>query len=159
MTHTSLRAISGTALAVILVLVAVQTPVSGQGKARRIEGTWSVHGTARNCQTGAEIATFLGLSTFVTGGSIIATGAINPASLSTGHGVWEHAGGRSFTNTLVFFRFNPDGTFAGTQKVTRSIELGSGFDDFTSTNSVEIIDTAGNVIATRCSTEIGQRIE
>lgn len=159
MKRMSLKAISAAALAAILVLVAAQTPVSGQGKARKIEGTWSVQGTARNCQTGAEIATFLGLNTFVAGGSMIATGAINPASLSTGHGVWEHAGGRSFTNTVVSFRFNPDGTFAGTQKVTRNIEIGASSDDFSSTNSVELADTAGNVIATRCSAEIGQRLE
>ena len=88
-----------------------------------------------------------------------ATGAINPALLSTGYGVWEHAGGRSFTNTIVSFRFNPDGTYAGTQKVTRNIELDGSADEFTSTNSLEIADPAGNVIATGCSTETGHRLE
>jgi hypothetical protein len=105
------------------------------------------------------IAPFLGLNAFMDGGSMFATGASNPALTSTGYGVWVHAGGRSFTNTIVSFRFNADGSFAGTQKVTRQIELDASADQFSSTNSIDIADAAGNVIATRCSTETGQRIE
>ena len=155
----SFQAISIAALATILALAAAQTSVSGQGKARRIEGTWRTSGTVINCQSGAAIAPFLGLNTFMDGGSLFATGASNPALTSTGYGVWEHAGGRSFINTIVSFRFNPDGTFAGTQKVTRQIELDTSGDQFTSTNSLEIADAAGNVIANRCSTETGHRLE
>ena len=155
----SLRAISVAALAIILVLAAAQIPASGQGKARRLEGTWRTSGTVINCQTGATIALFLGLNTFMDGGSMFATGASNPALTSTGYGVWEHAGGRSFTNTIVSFRFNADGSFAGTQKVTRQIELDAIGDQFSSTNSLEIADATGNVIATRCSTETGHRLE
>jgi hypothetical protein len=65
----------------------------------------------------------------------------------------------SFTNTVVAFRFNADGTYAGTQKVTREIELGGSGDEFTSTNSLEIVDAAGGVIATACSTETGNRLQ
>src|SRR5262249_32184576 len=126
-------------------------------KAERLEGTWRTQGTAINCQTGAPIRTFLGLSTFLPGGSNIATGASN--SMSSGHGVWEHTEGFNFTNTLVFFRFNADGSFAGTQKVTRAIELDAGGDAFMSTNSLEIADATGMVIATACSTETGHRLQ
>ncbi len=153
------KAIPGAALAVVLILAAAQISVSGQGKARRLEGTWRTLGTVINCQTGATIRTFLGLDTFMAGGSMNATGAINPALLSTGYGVWEHAGGRSFTNTIVSFRFNADGTYAGTQKVMRQIELDGSGDGFTSTNAVENADPAGNVTLTGCSTETGQRLE
>ena len=90
---------------------------------------------------------------------MISNGNGNPALASTGHGVWEHTGGVSFRNTILSFRFNVDGTYAGTLKVTRNIELGAGADDFTSTNSIEVADTAGSVIATGCSTEIGTRLE
>jgi hypothetical protein len=93
------------------------------------------------------------------GGSMFTTGASNPALTSTGYGVWEHAGGLSFTNTVVSFRFNADGTFAGTQKVTRQIEIDASGDQFSSTNSLEIADASGTVITTACSTETGHRLE
>jgi hypothetical protein len=155
----SLRAISGATLAIILVLAAAQIPALGQGKARRLEGTWRTEGTVINCQTGATIRTFLGLDVILNGGSMLATGSSSPALTSTGYGVWEHVGGRNFTNTIVSFRFNADGTYAGTQKITRQIELDGSGDGFTSTNALEIADAAGNVIATACSTETGHRLE
>jgi hypothetical protein len=155
-----LKAISGAALAMIFVLVASQSPASGQGKARRIEGTWQVEVTQRNCQTGAAIRTFPGLNTYLPGGALIVTGASSsPALISTGHGVWEHNGGRNFTGTLVFFRFLPDGTYAGTTKVTRNVELDGTGDEFASTESIELADPNGNVIGTGCATQIGRRLE
>jgi hypothetical protein len=155
----SLKAISGVALAVILILAAAQIPASGQnGKGNRLEGTWRVALTIRNCQTGAEISTVPALNTFIAGGSMIGTPSQNPALIRAGHGVWEHTGGQSFTNTVVFFRYNPDGTFAGTQKVTRHIEL-AGFDAFTSTDSFELADPNGNVVGNGCATGAGQRLE
>src|SRR5690349_17913439 len=96
----SLRAISGATLAIILVLAAAQIPALGQGKARRLEGTWRTEGTVINCQTGATIRTFLGLDVILNGGSMLATGSSSPALTSTGYGVWEHVGGRNFTNTI-----------------------------------------------------------
>ena len=156
----SLKAISGVALAVILLLAAAQNPASGQsGKGNRIEGTWRVAVTIRNCQTGAEISTIPALSTFIAGGSMIGTPSLNPALLRAGHGVWEHNGGQSFTNTIIFFRYAPDGTFAGTQKVTRQIELAHGADEFTAVDSVELVDPSGNVVGTGCATGVGQRLE
>lgn len=157
----SLRTISGVALTLLLFLAATQSPASGQnGKGRRIEGTWRVQITARNCQTGAEIRTFPGKNTFLAGGSMIATGSnTSPAFQSTGHGVWEHTGGRSFVNTVEFFLFRPDGSYAGIQKLTRSIELDPNFDEFNSTDSFEIIDPTGNVVGTGCATGVGQRMD
>lgn len=90
---------------------------------------------------------------------MISNPAVSPALLSTGHGVWEHAGGRSFINTIVLFRFNPNGTYAGTVTVKRVIELGENSDEFTSTDTAEAADPNGSVIETRCSTVSGQRLE
>ncbi len=155
-----LKAISGGALAVILVLATAQIPASGQNaKGRRIEGTWRVQSTLRNCQTGAAIVTSPVLNTFLAGGSMISDASVSPALLSTGHGVWEHVGGPSFINTIVLFRFNPNGTYAGTATVTRNIELGENSDEFTSTDTAEAADPNGNVIETRCATTIGRRLE
>src|SRR5262245_49375717 len=155
----AIRATSCAAMAALLLAAAARTQVSGNGKANRLEGTWRTQGTLVNCQTGAAIRTFLGMNSFLPGGGMLATGASNPALTSTGYGVWEHTEGGNFTNTIVMFRFNGDGSFAGTQKVTRMIEVDSSADSFTSTNSVEIADATGNVTATSCSTESAHRLE
>ena len=135
----SSKAISGVAMAVILVLAATQVPASGKnGLGSRIEGTWRVQLTFRDCQTGAAGRNGSNSEHILDGGSMIATPSASPAVIRTGHGVWKHAGGRNFINTIVFFVYNPTtGAFAGTQRVTRNIELEEGSDEFTSTDSFE----------------------
>jgi hypothetical protein len=68
---------------------------------RRIEGTWLLQATLRQCDTGAEIpnSTFPALHTFLSGGAMLS----NPATsgLSTGHGVWTHTGGDTSKYWLV----------------------------------------------------------
>jgi hypothetical protein len=163
MKKTYLAATTGVALAVMLILAAPQAPAARQnGKGRRIEGTWLVEVTERNCQNGSAIATATipALNTFLAGGSMLSNPALPPAALRTGHGVWEHAGGRSFTNTVVFFRFNPpNGAYAGTLTLRRDIELGENSDQFTSTDRAESADPSGNVLEIRCATTAGRRLE
>ena len=167
-----LRVISGLVLAVIFSLTVAQIQVSGQegesivqsvrpaqsGKAGKIEGTWRVEVTLRNCQTGAPIRTIQAMNTYLRGGSMLETGSSSPIR-SPGHGIWQHTGGRNFTATFIFFRFNPDGTYAGPQKVTRNIEVGEDGNEFTATSSVEILDVNDNLIATGCATETARRFE
>lgn len=86
--------------------------------------------------------------------------AVPPAVLRTGHGVWERAGGLSFTNTVVLFRFNPmNGTYAGAVTIRRNIELGEQSDELTSTDTAEAADPNGNIIDTRCATTVGRRLQ
>ena len=161
MNRVSLKAISGLVLTVFLILIATQIAASGQdAKGRRIEGTWRVQVTPTNCQGGAGPISFPGKNTFLSGGSMIATGSTTaPFLLSTGHGVWEHTGGRTFVNTLEFFAYTQDHTYVGIQKVTRNIELSGDFDEFTSHDSFELIAPNGAVIGTGCSTVTGRRME
>ena len=160
MKKTYLKAISGTALVAIVVLAGALVPASGSnGKGRRIEGTWLVELTLRNCQTGAAIATGTALNTFLAGGSMISAPGVSPALIGTGHGVWEHVGGRNFSNTAVVFQFNPDGSLAATVTVRRNIELAEGSDEFTSTDTSEAVAPNGNIIGTRCATTVGRRLE
>jgi len=160
MKRSPLRAISGLALTVFLVVSATQVPAAGpNGKARRIEGTWSVQVTARNCDTGAEIRTFPVKTTFLARGDTIVTTSVSfPFLRSLGHGVWEHTGGRSFTNTVELFVYAQDHTFVGIERVTQNIELNESGDEFTSTNTFELPLPNGQVMR-GCSTSIGRRLE
>ena len=159
MKRISLASLIFAALASVVILLAAQESLSGQGKGSKIVGTWQTSGSVINCQTGATLAPFIGLNTFLESGSMFSTGASNPALTSTGYGVWEHEGARRFTNTILSFRFNADGSYAGSTKITRAIEVDGSGDTFTSTNSLELADPAGTVMATRCSTETGRRLE
>jgi hypothetical protein len=161
MKKTYVTAISGLALTAIFALAAAQVPASDQNaKGRRIEGTWRLEVTTRDCQTGAAIETLPSLHTYLAGGSMISETAVSPAALRTGYGVWEHAGGPGFTNTILLFRFNPvNGAYAGITTVRRNIELSENSDEFTSTDTAEGADPNGNVIGTRCATVVGRRLE
>ena len=129
-------------------------------RARKLEGTWRVQVTLRNCQTGVPLRTFPALLTFARGGTLTeTTTAFSPAMRSPGHGFWNHTRGRSFLAASDAFLFNPAGLWTGTQRITQGIEIGSDPDQLESTASVEIFDTLGNLTATGCATAVASRME
>jgi hypothetical protein len=124
-------------------------------------GTWSVQVTLVNCQTGEEIPglTFPALNTFLAGGSMLSDPASNPALSRTGHGVWAQTEGRRFTNTVVLFRFNPDGSYAGTQTVRRHITVSPKAHEFTARDAITTADPGGTIVDTRCAFGRGLRLQ
>jgi hypothetical protein len=125
-----------------------------------IVGTWSVQVALVNCETGQELGpTFPALNTFLAEGSMLSDPAASPTMLRTGHGVWAHAGGRQFTNTVVLFRFNPDGSYAGTQTVRREIAVSRDAGTFTAHDTVTTADPNGTVVDTRCGLGKGRRLQ
>jgi hypothetical protein len=63
------------------------------------------------------------------------------------YGVWERIGGRSYAATGVFHRFNAQGEYIGSQKISRKIELAEDGETFTGVARVTVLDTAGNTLA------------
>lgn len=182
MRKTLLKTISGMALAILLALTLSQVPVTGQdatehqpqeaeetqmqessersARARELEGTWRVQVTFRNCQTGDPIITFPSLLSYARGGVMVeTTSGISPALRYPGQGVWRHKGGRRYAAAFMFFRFNPDGSFAGTQKITQDIKLSRDGNELEITATFEVLDTSGTVIGTGCVTTTGTRFE
>lgn len=149
-------------LGIALMFAGGQLPAQTGGEnalARRIEGTWLVQATLRDCNTGAEIpnSTFPGLHTFLSGGAMLS----NPATsgLSTGHGVWTHTGGDTFKNTIHLFAFTSGGALAGIATVARDIVLSPGGGSLTSDDVSEFRDPAGNLIGSRCAAVTGERLD
>jgi hypothetical protein len=147
---------------IALTFAAGQLPAQSGGEnalGRRIEGTWLVHATLRQCDTGAEIpnSTFPALHTFLSGGAMLS----NPASsgLSTGHGVWTHTGGDTFENTIRLFAFTPGGVLMGISRVARDIVLSPDGGSLTSNDDSEFRDLAGNLIGRRCASVTGTRLD
>jgi hypothetical protein len=178
MNKISLKTISGLALAVILVLAAVQIPASAQEpkdlqaeqrqeasleisasakKEERIEGVWDSRVTIRNCQTGNPVVTFRAMDTFIHGGSLVDTNANPPTTRGPGFGRWQYVGGGQYTATFRFFLYNPDGTFAGVRRVTQTIDLEG--DDLNSMVTIEVFDPNDTLISTACATATARRVE
>ncbi len=162
----------GTFLGLLLLFGCTQIFVSGQenendslksrneNSAPGIEGVWQTTVTQRVCGTGAVIRTFQGLLTFDESGTFAETSAVtSPALRSPGHGVWEKRNRQSYFGAFIFLRFNPDGSFAGTQKVSQNFELSRFGNTFEANGSVQVFDPNGNLIATGCATATGTRFE
>ncbi|MGI8734179.1 MAG: hypothetical protein ACR2LM_12885, partial [Pyrinomonadaceae bacterium] len=70
-----------------------------------------------------------------------------------------YVGSQNYAASFMFFRFSPEGTFLGTQKITQDIELDRHADQLNITATNEVFDTGGNVTGTGCVTAIGTRFE
>lgn len=159
----------GAALAVVMILVAgdvsglpanEKSTDGGQNAiSRRLEGSWIVDLTIRDCVSSAAIETAPLMNSFMPGGVVISTPGVSPLAVSNGHGVWEHAGGQRFTATVVTFVFAPNGILVGATRGSRLIELSEDSNQFTTTDTFVLRDVHGNVIGSRCATGPGRRIE
>lgn len=139
---------------------ALEEQPNSESEARKLEGTWRVQVTIRDCQTGVEIRRFRSLLTFAHGGTTLeTTSAASPALRGPGHGIWRHTGGHTYTNMFEAFTFNPAGAWTGTQRVVQNIEIGPDPDEYNSNGSNEIFDTNGSVLVTGCNTAVGRRLE
>jgi len=181
-----LKKISGIVLAIMFTLTLAQNLVSAQGSedeqgkqlqsaqesqdeqrseksrqssanARKLEGVWEAQVTLRVCQTGAPVGTLRGMTTFIRGGALVGTNANPNPPISFGR--WQYLGGQRYSSVERFFRYNPDGSFAGVQRITRNFTLSQDGDHFTGTISGEIFNASDNLIGTGCATEITRRVE
>jgi hypothetical protein len=131
-----------------------------QSHGKKLEGTWRVKVTLRNCQSGAELRTFPALLTFAEGGTLTgSTTAFPPALRGGDFGVWNQSGGRRHVAVTEAFLFNPAGAWISTQRITQAIELARSGDSFTSDAAVEFFDTLGNPTSTGCATATATRME
>jgi len=167
-----MRTLVGTFLGLLLLFSCMQISVSAQSSEQNkvrfldenfgpgIEGVWRTRITQLNCQTGVVIRIFKGLITFAQGGTIAETSnALAPAFRSPGHGLWEKQSSRTYFGAFVFQLFNPNGSFAGTQKISQTYQLSLFGDTFSSTGTIQISDPNDNVIANGCATATATRFE
>ncbi|MDN8618598.1 hypothetical protein [Variovorax ginsengisoli] len=73
-------------------------------------------------------------------------------------GTWIRESHRTYTITLVFYRFNPDGSVLGLQKSKGTRTLSADENSFTGAVNGQITDAAGNILARTCLTDTGSRV-
>lgn len=117
-----------------------------------LAGTWNHQLTVRNCTTGAPVAEGSSISSYGQGGVIVEVNPTpNPALRTAGVGTWKYVGGRRYEMSLKYYRYNPDGSFAGKTLVDSDIE--HRLDDTLSQVAViRIFNPVGVQVASGCAT-------
>ena len=118
---------------------------------------WQSQVTLTDCN-GHTIAVFSAFEMFNQGGTLTSIDNTPPTLHGPGLGTWERTGLRSYSAPFQFFNFNPDGSFAGTQKIDRQIHLSAHGNSYTSTVTFQRYDSEGNMVFSGCGTEIATRL-
>jgi hypothetical protein len=174
MKSTGMKIVAGLALATALVWAGMNVNTQALGATnqeaqklektispgKRLEGTWRVQVSIRDCASGAELRNFPAMLTFAQGGTLTeTTTGFPPTVRSPGHGVWYFLGDHNYRGISEAFLFSPTGVWIGTQRLTQSIEIAPSGDELNSTATNEIFDTFGNLTTSGCATAVATRFE
>jgi hypothetical protein len=134
-------------------------PASWRPTFLRLTGVWNVSVTLRDCVSGDPVKpAFPAMNQFGIDGSESEVGSGTPPSgRYPSFGTWRYIGNHQFDSKFSFFLFNPDGSYAGTQDVTRTITLSNDANQFSSQAEVSIYDPQHNLLKTGCATETAAR--
>jgi hypothetical protein len=123
-----------------------------------IEGVWEEQVAQVDCADGSVLRSFRAINTFGSGGSLIAINSSPPPLAAPALGSWWRVSRHGdFGAKMKFFRYNPDGSFAGSQEVTRTMLLDMDGETLTGDITFEVFDANDQVIATGCARETGLR--
>ena len=164
-----LKVIGGVSLAVLMLAIFAQVWVLAEDKRSEslpngnelsIVGSWDVRVTIRDCQSGAALANFPAMITFNHGGTMQETANdAAPLLRLPGHGAWSQHNGRIYTAAFRFFRFNADGTFAGKNIIRQVDTLAQSGNEYSTTDTVEVLDANDNLIVRACATSTATRFQ
>jgi hypothetical protein len=118
---------------------------------------WDSQVTLTDCN-GHTLAVFRAFEMFNLGGTLTSTDNTPPTLHGPGLGTWQATGMRTFNAPFQFFNFNPDGSFAGIQKINRQIRLAADGNSYTSIVNFLTYDPDGNLVFSGCGSEIAIRL-
>lgn len=153
-----------TALAATLCLASFASAQSDDGlepfrfNPFALVGTWNAEARIVNCQTGAVLQTFSKLVSFDHAGIAHETSTGAPPALRTpAFGAWRFRGYRNGSEYgLRFFRYNPDGTVAGSTRARWVVSM-TGPDEYSGQAQIQIIAPNGFVVSNLCGVETATR--
>lgn len=123
-----------------------------------LEGFWQSSIALQDCSSGAPLGGFRGLTVFASGGTASADNNQPPMTKGTAIGTWSKTAEGRYVAELRFWRYQPDGTPAGQQRLTRTITLAPDGRALTATISSISLDPADNAVRTVCGMENGARV-
>jgi hypothetical protein len=131
-----------------------------------LEGSWQVETTLRadgpDCTiapiVGTGVNPFQAFNTFHEGGTVSEFGTRSPPAMRTsGHGVWERRGHRTYGYRVLFHSFDASGLFTATMDMRTGVKLGADGNTFAGVSRFLRTDISGNVLRF-CATMSGKRI-
>ena len=145
------------ALAATMVLIGSQ-PAAGEGGtvAPELEGTWLA---TISIESGGP-PPFEGLNTYARGGALIVTdGGVPPASGYVYQGSWTKTGPGQFSSAFLGFKYDATtGARTGYIRIHETDHLQPDGKTYDGVATIEILDTAQNVIVTVSATSHATRI-
>ena len=151
-----------TATAIVMIAISSAQTSNAQGKADQgLVGAWDLTILFKDCTTGEVLRQRPGLISFMFGGVMqeFGTGQQIPQNRTDSQGSWSHTSANAYSSVAKAFRFNADGSLAGTAKLYRTIVFDRHSDTFEASVASEIYDTAGSLIARGCADELGTRLQ
>ena len=131
----------------------------GQYGGGRLEGSWNVRVSVRDCSTGTEVRSFDSVTQFMQGGTLIdSTSAMWQALKTPGQGIWEHTTGNSYRFTFKVFNFSPAGAYIGYQIIRQEASMSPFGDSYESTGTSENYSPNGVLLMSGCSTTTATRM-
>lgn len=152
---------AGAAAALLLIqgFAGGTAAAKGAPGARAIEGIWDSTVTSKDCATGAVLGPpFKALIVFRRGGSFDVDNTQGRTTRGNIYGLWKQEAGAAFSANAVHLRYDPDGAYAGLNKIQRSVTLAADADSFTASLKVQIFDLDGNVVGEVCPVESAVRM-
>ena len=74
--------------------------------------------------------------------------------------MWQREHGwHDYSFAFTFYRYSATGVFIGSQKITGTLELGPGADEFATRSVIEVLDETDTVVGVGCATAVGRRFE
>ena len=154
----ALVTVSAAAVSVLIQACGGSAVAETTSGADPIEGAWASDVTIKDCTSGAVLGQFKGTTLFIRGGTLAADNTMPVPTRGAAFGVWQVAASGSYGANMWFYRFNADGTPAGTQKVKRVFTLSADSNAVTGTLTLQVIDNSGAVVHEGCGTEAGTRV-
>ncbi len=121
-----------------------------------VVGVWESQVTQKDCASGAVLAQFRGAQVYHTGGTLTDTSGAPPTSRGPGMGIWTSAGG-TYTARFRFYRYNPDGSLAGSNVVTRTFTISTDGTTAAATTRAQVIDLSGTQLQEVCASDTAKR--
>ena len=131
--------------------------VSATPRGAALIGVWDSRVTLTDCN-GQTLAAFRATEMFHVGGTLSSTDNTPPTMHGPGFGTWQLLQGRSYAAPFQFFNFNTDGSFAGVQKIQRTVTLSSDGNSYRSVVNFETYDPNGNLVFSGCGSEDATRV-
>ena len=155
-----------TKIAVITLAVAASTLLvwsdPSENHTPTIEGVWQVNRQGVNCNDPNQVlGSFPAIMTFHRDGTVsgAAKSPVTGPFDTPEHGLWQRERGhRNYSFREVSYKYDGNGTFAGSLVLTANVEL-TGDNSFTYSATIQIFDANGNLSETRCGRATATRFE